>query len=82
MSLGTQQSGGSLKPEYLCAWTMKGKYFANSIRLEAKQKVGMSYALISVLHRMELVKKGMLWRVGDGRNLKICFDPWFAKATL
>lgn len=47
MSLGTQQSGGSLKPEYLCAWTMKGKYFANSIRLEAKQKVGMSYALIS-----------------------------------
>lgn len=43
----TISSGGSLKQAYLCAWTMKGKYFANSVlQLEAKPKVGTRMCLV------------------------------------
>jgi hypothetical protein len=42
--------------------------------LEAKSKAGMSYTWRSMLQGIE-VMKGMIWRVGDGRNLKIWADP-------
>jgi hypothetical protein len=53
-------------PDSLCAQVLKAKYFPNSMVLEAKQKAGMLYTWRSVLSGIKLVKKGMIWRVGDG----------------
>jgi hypothetical protein len=67
------------RPESLCAKILKAKYYANSSVLEAKPKRGMSYTWRSILRGLEVMKMGMIWRVGDGRNLKIWFDPWIPR---
>lgn len=66
-------------PTSLCAHVLKAKYFANSSLLEAMPKTGMSYTWRSVLRGLEIMKQGMLWRVGDGGDLKIWDDPWLPR---
>jgi len=39
----------------------------------------MSYSWRSILHGLEIMKKGMVWRIGDGSNLKIWSDPWLPR---
>jgi len=39
----------------------------------------MSYTWRSILKGIELLKKGLIWRVGDGRNLEIWNDPWLPR---
>jgi len=58
-------------PNSLCARVLKAKYFASTSVLEAKAKHGMSYSWCSILHGLDIMKKGMVWRIGDGSNLKI-----------
>jgi hypothetical protein len=38
-----------------------------------------SYTWRSILRGLEVMKMGMIWRVGDGRNLKIWSDPWISR---
>ena len=47
--------------------------------LSAKPKRGMSYTWRSILSGFELLKKGVVWRVGDGSSIKIWEDPWLPK---
>jgi hypothetical protein len=58
---------------------LKAKYYANSEVLEAKPNARMSYCLRSILRGLELIKKGMIWCVGDGDNLNIWKDPWIPR---
>ena len=39
----------------------------------------MSYAWPSILIGVQLLKKGIIWRVGDGRNINIWKDPWLPR---
>lgn len=66
-------------PDSLCVQFLKAEYFPNSTILEAKPKAAMLYTWRSVLRDIELVKKGMIWRVGDGVGLKIWDDPWLPR---
>jgi hypothetical protein len=63
-------------PESLCARILKAKYFHNCSCLEAKKKRVMSYTWRSLLQGIELLKKGIVWRIGDGQGLNIWRDPW------
>lgn len=36
----------------------------------------------AILRGLEVIKKGMIWRVGDGYNLNIWRDPWLPRGTL
>lgn len=58
-------------PDSLCAQILRAKYHPNSSCLDAKPKHGMSYTWRSILKGIDLLKKGVIWRVGDGSNLKI-----------
>jgi hypothetical protein len=69
-------------PESLCAQVLKAKYYATSSVLEAKPKVGMSYTWRSILWGVELMKKGMIWRIGDGVGLNIWTDPWLPRDAM
>ncbi|XP_075655679.1 uncharacterized protein LOC142625834 [Castanea sativa] len=51
------------------------KYFPNGSVLDAKPSVG-SYAWQSIVKAKNLVKSGLLWRVGDGKQIKIFEDRW------
>jgi hypothetical protein len=66
-------------PDSLCARVLKAKYYATTSVLEAKPKHGMSYTWRSILHGLEIMKKGMIWRLGDGSNLKFWTDPWLPR---
>lgn len=44
--------------------------------LQAKPIAGMSYTWRSILQGIELMKKGIVWRVGRGDNVHIWSDPW------
>jgi len=57
-------------PNSLCARVLKAKYFANTSVLEAKPKAGMSYTWRSVLRGLEVMKQGMLWRIGGRHQLE------------
>lgn len=67
-------------PESLCARILKAKYYKSSTLLDAQPRHGMSYMWRSVLRGLDLMKKGMVWRVGDGRGLKIWSDPWLPRS--
>lgn len=65
--------------ESLCARILQAKYYNNSTVLDAKPKAAMSYMWRSILRGVQLLKKGMIWRVGDGRGSKIWSDPWLPR---
>ena len=48
----------------------------NSLFLDAKESASASYAWRSILHGRDVILKGALWRVGDGKQIKIWGDNW------
>lgn len=63
------------RPESLCVRILKAKYFPDSSLLGAKPKKRMAYSWRSILRGLQVFKLGIVWRLGDGKNLKIWSDP-------
>jgi hypothetical protein len=59
------------KPDSLCSRVLQAKYYPGCTCLEAQARPGISYSWRSILGGVELLKKGLIWRVGDGENLNI-----------
>ena len=55
---------------------MKARYFPNTSILEAQANLGISYTWRSILKGVELLKEGLICRIGDGTSVKIWSDPW------
>lgn len=55
---------------------MKSKYYPNGSLLDATPKSGSSFTWQSILKGLETFKKGYIWRVGSGEDIKIWSDPW------
>lgn len=66
-------------PDSLCARVLKAKYFPDTDIFHATPKAGMSYAWRSILQGIEVLKKGVIKRVGDGTTVKIWEDPWLPR---
>ena len=66
-------------PNSMCARVMKAKYYPNCSVLEAEAKDGISYAWRSILRGVELLRKGVIKRVGDGTTVNIWKDPWLPR---
>jgi exonuclease III/phage terminase Nu1 subunit (DNA packaging protein) len=66
-------------PDSLCSRVLKAKYFPTGDVLSAVASPGMSYVWRSILKGIQLLKEGLIWRVGDGTNIKIWQDPWVPK---
>ena len=54
----------------------KARFFPNSSILDAKESAFASYAWRSILIGRDVILKGALWRVGDGKQIKIWGDNW------
>lgn len=68
-------------PSSLCAQVLSAKYYPNSSILEAEGKNGISYTWRSILKGVQLLKKGIIWRVGTGSNINIWSDPWIPRGS-
>jgi hypothetical protein len=42
-------------------------------------KVGISYSWHSILKGVQILKQGLIWRVGNGRSINIWTDPWLPR---
>ena len=65
-----------LEPESLCARVLRAKYYPDGRLLDARLKSGSSFTWQSIFAGLECFKKGCIWRVGDGSQIKIWEDNW------
>jgi hypothetical protein len=63
-------------PDSLTGKIFEAKYYENSSFLEASLGNRPSFAWRSLLYAKELIIQGSLWRVGDGKKIKIWGDRW------
>ena len=68
-------------PDSLCARVLRALYFSNGDVLQAQPVKGMSYVWRSVLQGIQLLKEGLIWRIGDGTRIKVWKDPWIPRGT-
>lgn len=68
-------------PESLCARVLRAKYFADGDMLNASPTPGMSYVWRSILKGIKVLKMGIIWRVGNGTNIRIWEDPWIPDSS-
>jgi hypothetical protein len=68
-----------INPDSLCARILAARYFLGGEVLKAKPKTNMPYTWRSILCRLNLLKKGIIWRVGDGTNIHIWEDNWLPR---
>ena len=61
-------------PNSLFAHVMKARYFKDDSILDAKARKQQSYGWSSLLHGIELLKKGTRYTIGDGRSIRIVID--------
>ena len=54
----------------------KARFFPNGTILDAKEPASVSYAWKSILHGRDVILKEALWRVGDGKHIKIWGNNW------
>lgn len=76
MAMLARQGWRLLQNPSLCARALEAKCHPGHNIIETTPKKGMSYAWQSILKGVQLLKKGIIWRVGDGRNINIWKDPW------
>ncbi|KAM0844529.1 hypothetical protein ACQ4PT_056984 [Festuca glaucescens] len=68
-------------PNSLCAKVLKALYFADGDVLSAGPVPRMSYVWRSILKGIQVLKLGIIWRVGDGNNIRIWEDPWILDSS-
>jgi hypothetical protein len=64
------------EPDSLCAQILKAKYYPSGDLLNADLKKGASYTWQSIWVGLQTLKRGYIWRVGDGSNINIWTDSW------
>ena len=63
-------------PNSLCHRVFKARFFPNSSILEAKDSNTTSYSWKSIISARDVIRKGMVWRFGNGQNVRIEEDKW------
>ncbi|WVZ50515.1 hypothetical protein U9M48_001761 [Paspalum notatum var. saurae] len=66
---------------HLFNWQCWHDKLGDSNILECVAREGISYSWRSILQGVKLLKKGLIWRIGDGNDTHIWKDPWIPRGT-
>ena len=57
----------------------KSKFFPKGTNMEAANPSSASYAWRSIIRDREVIKKGAIWRIVDGKSVDIWADSWLPR---
>lgn len=60
----------------LCARLLRAKYYPQGNILDTVFSWNASVVWRGLEHGLALVKKGLIWRVGNGSRIRVSRDPW------
>ena len=61
--------------------TLKSKYYPNGKFEDTVFSGNASSTWTAISHGLDLLKEGLIWRVGNGNNIRIWRDPWIPHPT-
>ncbi|GJM93859.1 hypothetical protein PR202_ga10451 [Eleusine coracana subsp. coracana] len=64
------------RPKALYTWVIKGKYYPHGNFMSAKQKRNNCETWKAMMHGRDVLKRGMIRRVGPGNSIDIWEDNW------
>ena len=67
--------------ESLCNRVFKARFFPDCSILEARDSIVGSYAWKSILSARDVIRRGMVWKVGTGERVRIKEDRWLPDKT-
>lgn len=66
-------------PDTLCAQILKAKYFPNGSLIDTVFTGNGSSTWHAIEYRLKLLKLGVIWRVGNGSQIRTWRDPWIPR---
>lgn len=60
----------------MCCHQNSKSFFKENFITEARIPTGASFMWKSIAKARELLKQGIRWRIGDGRQVKVWKDGW------
>jgi hypothetical protein len=66
-------------PTSLCAQVLKAKYYPNGVLTDTIFSGSGSSTWHVIEYGLELLKKGIIWRVGNGASIRTWRDPWIPR---
>jgi hypothetical protein len=69
-------------PNSLCARVLRARYFKEGKFLSAGCPKRASYTWRSIVHGRELLKEGLIWRVGNGENIDVWNQNWIPRSSI
>lgn len=67
-------------PDSLCAQVLKAKYYPNRVLTDTVFPSNGSSTWHAIEYGLELLKKGIIWRVGNGASIRAWRDPWILRS--
>lgn len=67
------------KPDSLCARLLRAKYYPNGSLVDTVFTGNASSSWQTIEFGLQLVKNGIIWRIGCGEGVRIWRDPWIPR---
>ena len=68
-------------PDSLVAGVLKARYYPNGELFDTVFTGNPSSTWSAISHGLELLKKGLIWRVGNGRRIRVWRDSWVPRLS-
>lgn len=69
-------------PDSMCARLLRAKYYSNGNSLDTVFTGNLSAIWKGIEHGLELLKRGVIWRGGNGESIRTRRDPWIPKGPV
>jgi hypothetical protein len=69
-------------PSSLCSRVLSARYLKDGDILTASAPKFGSFTWKSILHGRDLLKEGLVWRIGNGQKIKVWEDNWIPRSGL
>lgn len=69
------------RPDSLASQVLKARYFRHGNIMEARLGNNPSFVWRSLLWSKDIIERGSVWRVGDGKSIKLFEDKWVPSLT-